>query len=168
MYLPLPPPFEKYPCRIVQDLPLYRYVPGLYPHPIKHPQGHSFQRVLKGEWSEGLEWQKDSIWLEGLDLFDNRFYWEAHEVWEFRWKQVADPYRSVLQAMILSAASLLQKHMGRDRIADKSWIKARSLLLCAGQSVTNVGVDLEKFIFDMDGALKDGGWPVVQSCRSMD
>ena len=68
------------------SLPPYAYVPGHWPHPTRDPEGHAFGR------DEGpaapLEpelWRENPIWLEGIELFERGYYWEAHEAWERLW-----------------------------------------------------------------------------------
>ncbi len=83
--------------------PPYRYVPGFNAHPLKHQDGHRSPRPQ--ERGEAL--------LYARDLFDHRFYWEAHEVWEALWKQTSPgPERERLQGLIQAAAFLLKRHMG--------------------------------------------------------
>jgi hypothetical protein len=143
--------------------PAYRYVPGVNPHPIKHVDGHSYNLDQSYEWSEGLTWQDDIAWLRGLDFFDHRFYWEAHEVWEGRWKQVDGLYKSLLQGMILSSACLLQRHMGRHAIAMKSWERAKELLARPLENGITNGIKLDLFVAEMNRELPLGGWPVIEN-----
>lgn len=70
----------------LRELPPYSYVPGKSPHPISHPQGHSYGV----EFDEPVVPTKDSwhtceSYLWGVDLFNGGFYWEAHEAWEAAW-----------------------------------------------------------------------------------
>jgi hypothetical protein len=69
-----------------RELPPYSYVPGQFPHPLSHPQGHSYgtevdEPIVPAEDS----WDKCGSYLWGVDLFNNGFYWEAHEAWETAW-----------------------------------------------------------------------------------
>jgi len=98
-------------------LPPYRHVPGLTPHPLKHPGGHSYGG---GIWQspEQLEfdpeqWRESRSYLLGVDLFNRAYLWEAHEAWEEVWNAVergSMPGRMV-QGMIQVAAALLKLHM---------------------------------------------------------
>ena len=121
-----------------KDLPPYAYVPGLFPHPTKHPDGHSYvpPEAMPDEDFQGvivsstLPWYREDRWLWGVDLFNYRFFWESHECWEEQWKALPNtaPERCIFQAAIMTAASLLQLHLQRDRIAQKSWARAQELL----------------------------------------
>ena len=165
MYTALPPPKNNPPRRLAQiSLPAYRFVPGLHPHPTKDPRGHSFARSEFEEVSETGSWTTATDWLFGLDLFDFRFYWEAHEVWEARWKLLEGDDKAFLQGMILSSACLLQRHMGRKQIAAKSWRRAKELLNPALRNDQWRGIELVQFIQCMDLELPRGGWPVIENC----
>lgn len=67
-------------------LPPYTHIPGVTPHPIGDPQGHSFGAthpvcIVPG-WSDlttGKQFQR------GRQLFNAGYYWEAHEAWEGVW-----------------------------------------------------------------------------------
>ena len=101
---PIPPP-EPIPRRTQAALPDVRYVPGLTPHP-----GH----LVTPPWDPGLAWERDERWLTTLDLFDQRYLWEAHEAWEAMWRDLpaASPSRGVLQGLIQLAAWRLKRHQG--------------------------------------------------------
>lgn len=124
---PAPPPPRRRPDL---GLPAYRYVPGLHPHPFRHAGGH---RHLHGQgwpaplWAEGADWREDAPWLHGLDLFDQRFYWESHECWEAIWHEVDRRHvdRQLVQALIQAAAFVIKKHCGTERAA--SHLLARCL-----------------------------------------
>ncbi len=68
--------------------PAYRYLPfqsGM-PHPRSDPHGHSYGKeddyildFTEENWSESLPY------LYGIDLFNNSYWWEAHESWEQVW-----------------------------------------------------------------------------------
>jgi hypothetical protein len=102
-------------------MPPYRHLPGLTPHPVNHPGGHSFG-AAEPEGVEGAErlpeeWQRCSAYLRGVDLFNRAYYWESHEAWEAVWHAVGKKTTCglYLQALIQVAASLLQRHGGRLR-----------------------------------------------------
>jgi uncharacterized protein len=100
-----------------RPFPSYRYVPGLQPHPVRDPQGHSYQtdprRAAAPPWTAS-SWRTLADWLFGVDLFNAFFFWEAHESWEGLW--AAQPRRSaparLLQGLIQIAAALLKIHLG--------------------------------------------------------
>jgi predicted metal-dependent hydrolase len=54
-------------------------------------------------------------WRYGVDLFNARFYWEAHEAWEAVWRATSRGSTDYFatKGMIQIAASLLTLHMRR-------------------------------------------------------
>jgi hypothetical protein len=101
----------------LRPLSAYRYVPGLHPHPIRDPRGHSYQPVLRlnrhAPWRVD-EWRTLDDWLYGIDLFNRFYFWEAHEAWEGLWAAVGRDTAPalLLQGLIQIAAALLKTHMG--------------------------------------------------------
>lgn len=49
----------------------------------------------------------------GVDLLNHGFAWEAHEVWEARWREAAGDERRLLQGLIQLAAARLASALGR-------------------------------------------------------
>ena len=100
---PLPDPSTPPPRRSDFPFPPYRYVPGLNAHPLRHPQGHRSPHPAG----------RAAALAYAADLFDHRYLWEAHEVWEALWKDTPEgPERQRLQGLIQAAAYLLKRHMG--------------------------------------------------------
>jgi hypothetical protein len=127
---PIDPPIDP-PSRWTETtLPSYRHVPGLTPHPINSPQGHS-----SGEFEVDLgsrintfpdTWLDCPAYLQGVDLFNLSFFWESHEAWEEVWNAVGHQTLSgrMLQGMIQVAASLLKDHVGSKVGATRNFRKA--------------------------------------------
>ena len=76
-------------------LPPYTHIPGITPHPIRDPAGHSYQEPKSlAEILESGRHQA-AVTLENLPqhpefaravtLFNAGYYWEAHEEWESLW-----------------------------------------------------------------------------------
>lgn len=69
--------------------PSYSFVPGHWPHPTRDPEGHSYG--IEPRVAEPLDlekWSECKPYLEGVELFNAGYYWEAHEAWEDVWKAV--------------------------------------------------------------------------------
>jgi uncharacterized protein len=69
-----------------RPFPSYSFVPGLFPHPISDPAGHSYG--IRPETAAPLDpenWQASGDYLFGIDLFNHGYHWEAHETWEGLW-----------------------------------------------------------------------------------
>ncbi|MFM7128797.1 MAG: DUF309 domain-containing protein [bacterium] len=89
-----------------RDFPPYSYVPGgPWPHPKSSPAGHSFGKPEPG--TVGGDLLASALFQEGADLFNNGFYWEAHEAWETLWHAAgrSGPVAEFLKALIKLAAA---------------------------------------------------------------
>jgi predicted metal-dependent hydrolase len=68
---------------------------------------------------------------EGIRLFNQGDFFEAHEVWEQEWKIAEDEEKVFYQAMIQAAAALLHiqrgNYAGAVSVYVKSWAKLASL-----------------------------------------
>lgn len=157
----IPPPLQPEPLRCAHfTLPDYRYVPGLQAHPWRSESGHHHtDRLSKMEpmWWEGVDWCSHDWFLHGCDLFDHRYLWEAHEVWEEIWHAVpkGDPDRERIQLLIQAAACALKVHMG-------SISPARSLLERCRQRLEHVEeglVDCVRLLVDLERFIDGGEWP---------
>jgi uncharacterized protein len=113
------------------ELPAYRYVPGLFPHPTAHSDGHSFGRPEPEATPLPPErWRDNPQYLYGVDLFNRRYYWEAHEAWEAFW-HACDKARTqglFIQGLIQISAALLRWHMGTERGVRKLYGEGRAKL----------------------------------------
>jgi hypothetical protein len=92
-------------------LPAYRFVPGRHPHPTRSPDGHGVEAAIELEPREA--------WLYGIDLFNTRYFWEAHEAWEKVWQSAPEGTRGreVVKGLIQIAAGLLKLHLGNEAAA---------------------------------------------------
>jgi hypothetical protein len=96
--------------------PPYSYVPGKFPHPLRDPQGHSFQHsppaVVLDDPRDG---RRCVAFLRGVELFNRGYYWEAHEAWEAVWIAVGRRGREAdfLKGLIKLAAAGVKAREGR-------------------------------------------------------
>lgn len=146
-------------------LPTYRYVPGLGPHPFRHPDGHLYtDGSAPGEapWDPGQPWQTDLRWLRGIDLFNQRYLWEAHEAWEALWHHAprGSAEAALLQGLIQAAAGLLKRHMGERAAAERLISRATARLREADRQAGPLlrGIDLPALV----AALAEPGWPTIR------
>ncbi len=143
----LEPPAGSPPRLTRQTFPPYAYVPGLEPHPVTHPEGHSFGvreapldlggRRLPGDWREVEEY------LYGVDLFNAAFFWEAHESWEAVWHAAerGTPVWHFLQGLIQASAAMLQHHCGRHTGAANLLARSAKNLEPALSLLTDAGAE---------------------------
>lgn len=68
------------------SLPAYTHIPGVTPHPIGDPRGHSFgQSHPPGPAPDWQSLTEHGLFQHGRRLFNAGYYWEAHEAWEGVW-----------------------------------------------------------------------------------
>lgn len=131
-------------------LPPYRYVPGRMPHPFRDPQGHNHNAQLPWStppWSPLLGWRENEHYLHGIDLFENQYYWEAHEVWEDVWRQVprGTSAREAVQGLILWSAAALKADSGHVAVAERMWGRACARFVAAGPAGVAIwGLSLDR------------------------
>lgn len=153
-----------------RPLPRYRYVPGVQPHPVRDPAGHSYsptpERNRHPSWSVD-EWRTSEDWLYGVDLFNRFYFWEAHEAWEGLWAAAPrdTPSALLLQGLIQIAAALLKTHMlvpaGARTLSTEGIEKVRRVAVLQPQML---GLDLQDVVrrFEVFFApLQDGELPVI-------
>src|SRR5579884_514150 len=141
-------------------LPSYRFVPGLYPHPIRDPKGHR-HRAIRAQihpfWLPD-QWRTLEAYLHGVDLFNRFYFWEAHETWEALWKshpRHADPARFI-QGLINTAAALLKLHLQAGPSSLKLW-RAAIRQLTPFRDRCWMGIEVDRFCNAMDIYLQPRG-----------
>lgn len=116
--------------RTDRELPPYRHLPGVTPHPIRHPDGHGTRSsgvVAEDSVEEALQ-----AVPYGVDLYNRGYWWEAHEVWEGAWlrRGRTGPEAEFLRGLIqLAAAHLkirLERYRGARRLARQGLERIRS------------------------------------------
>ncbi len=112
-----------------EPLPPYRFVPGLTPHPITDPRGHS--HGVTAEQPEALPpeaWSRCRPYLFGCDLFNRGYWWEAHEAWESLWQVTRSrpQQHRFLQGLIQAANSHLKLALGKPQAVRRLWSKAEA------------------------------------------
>ncbi len=126
-----------------RPLPPYRFLPGRAAHPTRDPAGHSFglPPTAPADLSRA-DWRTNADFLFAADLFNHRFWWEAHEIFEALWHAAGrqTPTGHCLQALIQCAAVHLQAELGHLRGAQSLLRRARRHAAAAGGG--SLGVDL--------------------------
>jgi hypothetical protein len=160
-----PPNPPRYTSR---ELPRYSYVPGQFPHPISDAAGHSF-----GHASEVVtpldesNWQSNAAWLWAIDLFNQGFYWEAHEAWEVLWHAAGrrGPTADFLKGLIKLAAAGVKVREGKPEGVKLHTARAKQLLESSrGRVVFGIGVaGLLAMVQGVDPS-QSGTWHAVRIC----
>ena len=165
----IPPPTDP-PLRRVPNVPLpaYRYVPGLQAHPFRHEGGHMYtdgSAPCEQPWNPETPWKVDERYLFGADLFDHRYYWEAHEAWEALWHSAAPDsnIHRLLQSLIQYAAATLKFHTGHQRGALRLYNRATERLEIVKEGVgpTFRGMQLDELHQRIHRFLRGGEWPTL-------
>ncbi len=131
------------------SLPPYAYVPGHgHPHPVTDPRGHAFGHERPaGQFTPAALatlptdptarrrtvaalLAADAQWLYAVDLFNEGFYWEAHEAWEHFWHVLGrtTPEARFVQGLIHLAAACVKIREGKPAGVAKHTQRARELL----------------------------------------
>lgn len=78
----------------LRPLPPYTHIPGVTPHPLRDPAGHSYEATHSSPGHSSPTVHASLTWDELLDhpefrwavrLFNHGYYWESHEAWESLW-----------------------------------------------------------------------------------
>lgn len=141
-----------------KDLPGYRHIPGMTPHPISDKNGHSYGKT--NEISEPLSennWQTNEFYLYAIDLFNYKYFWETHETLEDLWKlEENSNLKKFLQGIIQISAAYIKWIQGIDEGVKKLSFKAVNKLLIITES-QNIfcGIDVQSFIDQNQRFLND-------------
>jgi hypothetical protein len=139
-----------------RELPPYSYVPGGgWPHPTGAEGGHSFGRhEPPAPPLEEDHWRENEIWLFAIDLFNQGYYWEAHEAWESLWHACrrTGPVADLLKGLIKLAAAGVKSREGRPKGVKQHVARSLELLTAAqclgempfGLALADVRVAAEK------------------------
>jgi hypothetical protein len=102
-----------------RDLPPYSFVGGgPYPHPRRDSGGHSHgEPEPDPDPLDPGAWRDSEAYLRGIDLFNNGYYWEAHEQWEALWHASGrrGPVAEFAKGLIKLTAAGVKARQGRVR-----------------------------------------------------
>lgn len=113
--------------------PAYRYLPGKTPRPVREPKGYNYRTPIEAEPLDTDQWESCQPYLLAIDLFNHRYYWEAHEELEPLWRATGRRTKSgiFLQGLIQVAAALLKSSMDErgpaSRLAAHGCAKLRTI-----------------------------------------
>jgi len=129
-----------------KPMPEYRHLPFKTPHPYMDEGGHSYgQDLPKVESFDEQNWQRCDTYLFAIDLFNQGYWWEAHELL----KQVCycvgrdSQIGSFLEAVIQIAAGEL-KHFMQEEQGAQALIERGLSGLQAPQPIF-LGIDVAAF-----------------------
>ena len=95
-----------------RELPGYRYVRGLNPHPRLDKRGHSYETPRRVVEMDPEHWSESEDYLFGIDLYHQGYFWESCEVWEALHRSVGgdSPPSNLLHALFLNSAAQIRAH----------------------------------------------------------
>ena len=105
-----------------RPFPPYRFIPGLTPHPTRHPEGHSYNQEPNSLKSfDPDKWRSCEEYLYGIDLFNHGYWWEAHEALEAVWVAAGRRTNTGLfvKGLIQVAVAHLKKFQGFHDVATR-------------------------------------------------
>lgn len=155
--VPADPGMRRYaPARV---FPSYRFVPGLNPHPVSDPRGHSFRggaHEAPPAYFAPERWSENEEYLLGCDYYNFAYFWEAHEAWEGLWHLTPKNNTEglFLQGLIQISASNLKHHMrepvGSVKLATLGIQKLRTVQAACAPAGVYMGLDVAGFIAASD------------------
>lgn len=89
----------------------------------------------------------DPRFLEGIECFNRRAFFQAHEVWEDIWREDRGPSRSFYQGLIQVAVCLHHFRNGNTRGAKKLCLTGSGYL--DPYRPTYLGIDLDRLLKDL-------------------
>jgi uncharacterized protein len=96
----------------------------------------------------------DPLYLEGIECFNRREYFESHEVWESLWIKERGASKLVYKGLIQAAVAL--HHINRGNRAGAKTLLARSHSYLEFYRPKHQGLDLEEFLTRLDDCVKAG------------
>ncbi len=142
------PPDPACPRYSERPFPRYRFVPGLTPHPRRHPQGQAYGIPERPPPRfEPGDWRNNEVYRQGIDLYNFAYWWECHEALEGLWHLTGHQGSEAqfLQGVIQVAAANLRRHLGTPGGARRLGREAVGRLESVGLAVY-MGVRLAPFI----------------------
>lgn len=131
-------------------------MPGRTPHPTRDPDGHTYKQDEPTLPSlNDQPWSTCEYYLYGIDLFNEGYWWECHEVMEALWHTsgIGTPAGHVLQAVIQCAAAHLKTRTSQLGGARRLLDHARKHVAWA--CGFNLGLDLDAMLEDTDRFIND-------------
>jgi hypothetical protein len=144
-----------------EPLPPYTHVPGVTPHPVSDPRGHSHGRPAERPAAPDPErWQECRGFLRGVDLFNAGYFWEAHEVWEGLWHACGRTgvVATFLKGLIKLAAAGVKHLQGNPAGVRSHACRATALFRGLAAADRLLGLRLAE-LAELAEAVCRAGWP---------
>jgi predicted metal-dependent hydrolase len=100
--------------------------------------------------------ERRRLLVEGLELFDQGRFFEAHEAWETVWRSTTPQPKDLIQGLIQVAVAMVHlRDRGRPAVARRVLTKARRRIVPYAPAA--LGLDLAELLDDLD---RWDGWLV--------
>ena len=139
------------------ELPSRKFIPGKGIHPDKDPTGPHIPKIeMDQEKLNPSNWQRSENFLYAIDLFNNGYWWEAHEVLEKLWVQTGKttPIAIFLQGLIQISAALLKDSQSLSRGSAK--LLEKGLPKIQLQTGLFLGIDGSEFASEIEAYFAKG------------
>ena len=148
-----------------KDLPVYRHLPFRNAHPFLDKGGHSYgEKLTPPENFNPEHWQECEEYLYCIDLFNNGYWWEAHERLKFISMAAGQETETgqFVRGIIQISAALLKHFMGEE---DGAQTLAKMGLETLGKTQGSpLGIDIDTLVNQVEDCLKsaDGKYPGIR------
>ncbi len=115
--------------------------------------------TLRSTESRASTREKEEALREGIDLFDQERFWEAHEVLEEIWHPATGVERDIIQGLILTAAALVHYQKNENDVCVSILGRARHKF---GTLDNFKGLDIKRLRTDIERILKDNTPKLLQ------
>ncbi len=107
----------------------------MHPHPFSDHLGHSYG-IAHDAIDPGDELAIKSVHDWGIDLFNQGYYWEAHEAWESLWHAFGrtGPQADFIKGLIKLAAAGVKAREGQAMGVQRHARRARELFLASANA----------------------------------
>ncbi len=136
-------------------MPAYAFLPGINLHPSKNKAKSHLPKIPNvNEHFTINNWQQSQHYLYAIDLFNQEYYWEVHEVLENLWIKAGKNSESALflKGIIQLAVALLKVKTGNFYGAERLYNKA--LLLLQRKECVYLGIDVKKLITEFQNYIR--------------
>lgn len=128
-------------------MPPYAFLPGINLHPNKSSNKNHLPDIpVIDEDFTVNNWQQFHHYFYAIDLFNQEYYWEVHEVLEKLWIKAGKNSETALflKGIIQLAVALLKIKIGNYYGAERLYNKA--LILLTQKECIYLGIDVKKLI----------------------
>jgi len=110
------------------------------------------------------DWASCAIYLRGVDLYNQAYWWESHEAFEALWRAAGEgPTADFFQGLIQVAAGELKRVMGNEGAARA--LAGRGLARLGQAPSPFLGLDVRRFVEEVEariaGAREEPAWIVL-------